>query len=53
MIKFQDGQNRVEISETVLVNDFRDIKLSFEIAKDEAQDFWNNVFCEPQKKNYS
>lgn len=50
MIRFQDGQNRIEMPEGVLVRDFRDIKPSTEITKTEAQDFWNDVFGEPKKR---
>lgn len=43
MIRFQDGQNIIEIPDVRLMG-FRDIKPSGEITKTEACDYWDDLF---------
>lgn len=50
MIKFQDGQNRIEIPDLDMHEDFRNIRPSTDISKTEAQDFWDDLFEDPGQK---
>lgn len=44
MIRFQDGQNRIEMPEIDTCDGFRNIRPSSEISKTEALDFWDDLF---------
>lgn len=48
MIRFSDGQNRIEMPKGN-VGGFRDIKPSSDITKSGARDFWDNIFSGPEE----
>lgn len=50
MIRFQDGQNRIEMPEIDTGDGFRNIRPSSEISKIEAQDFWDDLFENPEQR---
>lgn len=50
MIRFQDGQNGIEMPEIDTCDGFRNIRPSSEISKTEAQDFWDDLFENPEQK---
>lgn len=50
MIRFQDGQNRIEMPEIDTCGGFRNIRPSSEISKTEALDFWDDLFVNPEQK---
>lgn len=53
MIRFQDGQNRIEMPKLNINDGFRDIRPSGEISKTEARDFWDDLFENPEKEQES
>lgn len=50
MIRFQDGQIRIVKPEIDTCDGFRNIRPSSEISRTEAQDFWDDLFVNPEQK---